>query len=96
MNPGTTSRPPASTGVTFEASLRISSVIPTAAIRSPLAAIASTHGAAGSPVHTRALTMASVIGPEPKVGGGWVLGEQAAAMTKSKGTSRRFIGMSRC
>ncbi|OLD14435.1 MAG: hypothetical protein AUJ01_13855 [Acidobacteria bacterium 13_1_40CM_3_65_5] len=55
-------RPPASIGVAPVVRLRMSSFVPTAASSSPLTAIASAHGAAGSPVHTRAFTIARLIG----------------------------------
>ena len=86
MNPGTTSRPPASMGFTPGASLRMSSLVPTAESRSPLAAMASAQGSAGSPVYTRALTMTTVTGSEFD-GDCPDEGEQADAMRQTRAGS---------
>ena len=61
MKPGVTIAPLAST-TRAEAGkpARMVAVVPTAATCSPETAMASAHGLAESPVHTRALTMASV------------------------------------
>lgn len=59
LMPGITSRPPASTTrVEADAFARTSEVEPTCVIRSPSMRTASAHGAAGTPVNTRAFTIA--------------------------------------
>src|SRR5215213_2664216 len=64
MNPGATNivPPPSTIRVAAVVIFFTSALDPTAAIRSPRTATASAHGRRASPVHTRALTIASVTG----------------------------------
>src|ERR687896_1139628 len=87
MKPGTTIIPRASiTRAPAPASLRTSALDPTAAIRSPCTAIASTHGRRPSPVHTRALTTARVIGASG-IGGALA---QAVAVMETRSARQGF------
>ncbi len=62
MKPGVTNPPLASMTLVFASvSFWMLALDPTAAMRAPLTATASAHGCLRSPVHTRALTIASVM-----------------------------------